>query len=131
MTQRADAPDRRDEPASEALEALVTELDACIDQLRHARDRAGQLFEERQQGRGWLEIVADEERPLVVESISSVMSSLAIRGHAWRREQARALNAEDVSINRIAALFGVTRQRISALLRETDAGGPASGAGSG
>jgi hypothetical protein len=29
-----------------------------------------------------------------------------------------------VSINRIAALFGVTRQRISALLRERDAEEP-------
>ena len=34
------------------------------------------------------------------------------------REQAAALQAEHISINRIAALFGVTRQRISALLRE-------------
>ncbi len=106
------------EPAIAALEALVGELDTCLDQLRHARDRAERLLEQRRQGRPWLEIVTHEKRPLVVESISSVMSSLATRGHAWRREQARALNDEDVSINKIAALFGVTRQRISALLHE-------------
>ena len=34
------------------------------------------------------------------------------------RDRARALQDEQVSINRIAALFGVTRQRISALLRD-------------
>jgi hypothetical protein len=45
-------------------------------------------------------------------------ASLSAAGHTWRREQAASLRAERVSINRIAALFGVTRQRISALLKE-------------
>lgn len=107
------------EPAEGALQALVGELDACVERLQHARDRAEHLLDERRAGRAWLDIVSAEERPLVVESLSSVMSSLATVGHAWRREQARALHREDVSINRIAALFGVTRQRISALLRES------------
>jgi hypothetical protein len=111
------------EPATAALEALVTELDACIGRLHHARERAGRLLAQRREGKAWLEIVTTEQRPLVVESISSVMASLATAGHAWRREQARALNDEEVSINRIAALFGVTRQRISALLREHDPAG--------
>jgi len=101
----------------------VSELDACVERLQHARDRAEHLLDERRAGRAWLDIVSDEERPLVVESLSSVMSSLATVGHTWRREQARALHREDVSINRIAALFGVTRQRISALLRESASDG--------
>ena len=108
-----------DEPATAALAALVTELDACIARLHHAHDRAARLQQHRRTGGAWLDIVTAESRPLVVESISAVMASLATAGHAWRREQARALHDEQVSINRIAALFGVTRQRISALLRET------------
>ncbi len=107
------------DPAAEALAALLGELDACIAQLEHARQRAERLLGHRRAARPLLEIVTEESRPLVVESISAVMASLATAGHAWRREQARALHDEDVSINRIAALFGVTRQRISALLRET------------
>jgi plasmid maintenance system antidote protein VapI len=62
--------------------------------------------------------VGGEPRPLIVERISTVLSALATAGHAWRREQASALQGEQVSINRIAAMFGVTRQRISALLKE-------------
>jgi hypothetical protein len=108
------------DPAARALESLVTELDACIAELQHARTRSQNLLEKRRSGRPWLEIVTGEARPLVVESISTVLGSLATAGHAWRLEQASALQAEDVSINRIAALFGVTRQRISALLRERD-----------
>jgi hypothetical protein len=104
--------------AVEALSALVTALDTCIEQLSSARDRAEQLLEERSRGRRWLDIVTEERRPLVVEQISSVMATLATAGGTWRREQAHALQSEQVSINRIAALFGVTRQRISALLRD-------------
>ncbi len=108
------------EVAVQALEDLVAVLDGCMADLGHARDRAERLLHHRREGRSWLDIVTSEPRPLVVESISSVMAALATAGGAWRREEARALQAEHVSINRIAGLFGVTRQRISALLRERD-----------
>lgn len=114
-------PTPTDDDAAQALTTLMGELDSCIDQLAHARGRAARLLEQRRAGRPWTEVVTEESRPLVVESISSVLASLASAGHVWRREQALALQSEDVSINRIAALFGVTRQRISALLREAHA----------
>ncbi|PZU44161.1 MAG: hypothetical protein DI571_07855 [Arsenicicoccus sp.] len=110
--------------AAESLERLVECIDTSIEELERARTRAQTLLAERRSGRPWLELVTAEARPLVVESISTVLGTLATAGHTWRREQAAALHREDVSINGIAALFGVTRQRISALLRETG-GGPA------
>ena len=118
-----------DDPALQALEALVADLDLCIAELERARTRAGHLLRDRAAGGPWLEVVTTESRPLVVESISTVLGTLATAGHAWRMEQAAALRAEDVSINRIAALFGVTRQRISALLRERDGTGDRESAG--
>ena len=113
------ATDRTEQdPAVRALTELVTVLDRCMTELSGARARAEKLLEERQNGQAWLDLVTAESRPLVVEQISSVMAALAGAGGAWRREQAHALASEGVSINRIAAMFGVTRQRISALLRE-------------
>jgi hypothetical protein len=106
--------------AEHALRELVAELDRCADELAQARVRAEELLLERKSGASWTEIVEREPRPLVVERISTVLASLAGAGHAWRREQALALQREQVSINRIAAMFGVTRQRISALLKESD-----------
>jgi hypothetical protein len=106
--------------AEAALRDLVAELDRCIEELGQARGRAEELLAERRSGHTWTEIVSSESRPLVVERISTVLASLAGAGSAWRREQALALQAENVSINRIAAMFGVTRQRISTLLRERD-----------
>ena len=113
------ARDERD-PAVQALAQLVTTLDECVTQLEDARTRARALLRERNTGRPWVDIVTAESRPLVVETISTVLGSLATAGHAWRREEATALQSEDVSINRIATMFGVTRQRISALLRERE-----------
>ena len=114
-------------PATVALEALVTELASCIQQLQHAHERAQVLLDQRRDGHSWQDIVVVESRPLIVESISSVLATLTSAGHVFRREQARALNHEDVSINRIAALFGVTRQRISALIRDPGSGDAAPG----
>ncbi|SNR83002.1 hypothetical protein SAMN04488107_0108 [Geodermatophilus saharensis] len=107
-----------EDSAVQALEDLVREIDHCAAELREARARAELLLTERRTGRAWLDIVTAEGHPLVVERVSTVLSGLAGAGSAWRRAQARALQDERVSINRIAALFGVTRQRISALLRE-------------
>lgn len=121
-----DAQDQSGDPAERSLERLVSELDRCADELARARARAEVLLRERRSGRAWTDIVSGEPRPLVVERISTVLATLATAGHSWRREQAYALQREHVSINRIAAMFGVTRQRISALLKErNDAGPPA------
>ena len=112
-----------DDAAVRALQQLISCIDESVDELQRARVRAEQLLGDRRAGHAWLELVTEESRPLVVESVSSVLASLAGAGHAWRREEAAALQREEISINRIAALFGVTRQRISALLKEngTDA----------
>ena len=106
--------------AERALRELVAELDRCVKELTLTKNRAEELLLERESGHTWSEIVGREARPLVVERISTVLASLATAGHAWRREQALALQGEHMSINRIAAMFGVTRQRISALLKERD-----------
>jgi len=110
--------------AGRALDKLVTEIDVVIRELESARTRALELQTQRAEGRSWFDIVSHEERPLIVEQISSAMAALASAGGRWRRTQAHALQDEDVSINRIAELYGVTRQRVSALLRGRENGGP-------
>jgi hypothetical protein len=113
-----EAPTTAADAATKALEELVAAIDDCVLRLQHSRARAQELLASRAAGVSWLESVTAESRPLVVESVSAVLATLARAGSTFRREQAYALQGERVSINRIAALFGVTRQRISALLRE-------------
>lgn len=105
------------EDADAALDALLDELAVCVESLRGALERAEELRAQRAQGLAWSAVVADESRPLVVERISAALGALNTTGGRFRRDQARALHDDGLSINRIAALFGVTRQRASVLVR--------------
>ncbi len=55
--------------------------------------------------------------------LSDVQEGLADAGSRWRRAEARALHREGLSMEKIAVLFGVTRQRVSALLSKARPGG--------
>lgn len=107
--------------AHEALTALDAVLDRSIKELQNARERLRHVLEKRTAGAHWREIVDAEERPLVVESLSRVLDQLSVGGSKFRRAQAQALYAEGLSMERVATLFGVTRQRVSALLRDREA----------
>ena len=113
-----------EDAATRALADLLAAIDDCTARLEDARLRAERLLAARTADRSWLDILTAEQRPLLVETVSTVLGILARAGSTFRREQAHALHSEQVSINRIAALFGVTRQRISALLRERENGAP-------
>ncbi|WP_116711051.1 hypothetical protein [Actinomycetospora cinnamomea] len=108
--------------ADAALAGLAEELTACVAGLQAALERSEQLRALRAADCSWREAVSAEARPLIVELVSEALDGLNRAGSRWRREEARSLHAEGLSINAIAALFGVTRQRASVLVRESDAG---------
>jgi hypothetical protein len=107
-----------DDPAVRALGELSTQIRRSIAQLEAAEERLAHLAELRAAGRSWFDIVSNEDRPLVVETITRVLEDLGETGSRFRREEALALQRENISTYRIGELFGVTRQRISALLRD-------------
>lgn len=106
------------DPAMQALEELRGQLARTVGELRTAAERVEQLTRLRAAGRSWFEIVSAEDRPLIVETITHALDDLGAVGGRFRREEALALQREQVSINRISRLFGVSRQRVSALVRE-------------
>lgn len=112
--------------ATAALRDLDRALEYSIAELASARQRVETVLAARMSGTLWREIVTSEQRPLVVESVTNVLDQLSAVGSKFRRAQAQALHHEGLSMERVAALFGVTRQRISALLRDRDARAPAS-----
>ena len=106
-------------------DAMFEALDELTDALREnsARNerviaRAERMRQLRQEGRRWSEIVSEEERPLIVELLTRNLDAIGDAGSRVRRLEAHALHNEGMSMERIAKLFGVTRQRISELLRE-------------
>ncbi|HWG98691.1 MAG TPA: hypothetical protein VNV66_05055 [Pilimelia sp.] len=107
-----------------ALLRLAEVMDATADDLHTLAARARDLAAEVQAGHAWSEVVTEERRPLIVERLTDALAALAAHGATFRRAEARALHAEGLSHERIAALFGVTRQRVGALLSAKPAGTP-------
>ena len=109
-----------DDPVLDALDQLTTALRENIARNERALARADSIREQRAQGLPYREIVSHAQRPLIVELVASNMAVLAEAGSRLRRAEARALHDEGLTMDRIASLFGVTRQRISELLRQRD-----------
>jgi hypothetical protein len=110
-----------DDPAVRALEELDRRVSGTICELRAAQTRVEQLLQQRIEGWAWYDIVRNETPPLVVETITRALDDLGTVGGKFRREEAIALQREGISTNRIGELFGVTRQRVSALIKRRPA----------
>lgn len=103
------------------LEALVDiEAGAAenVERSLEIQRRVRRLRDDIEAGGDLVELVQREEAPRVVELLSANMSNLETVGSELRAAQALALRAEGLTIEAIAKLFGVTRQRISALLKQ-------------
>jgi hypothetical protein len=106
-----------DEELLVALDELVTALQENSTRNSAAIQRAEEIKRERALGKPWSEIVSGDQ-PLIVELLSQNLAALTTSGSRLRRLEARALHDEGLSMERIGRLFGVTRQRISELLRQ-------------
>jgi len=109
-----------DQVMVKAFRQLAEVLDDTATELHGLAVRARTLAADTNAGRPLLQAVTEEERPLIVERLTDVLDTLAGSGAKFRRTEARLLHDEGLSHERIAALFGVTRQRVGALLA-TDA----------
>lgn len=106
------------DPVAAALADLIDVVRRNREDGRVVIERAEALLEARRSGRPWRELVAEEPSPQIVELLATKLERLATGSGRFRRAQARALHDEGLTMEQVAALFGVTRQRISALLKE-------------
>jgi hypothetical protein len=116
-----------EDPLLAALEDLTTaaaEVDRAVETLSV---RAARMRDERIRGAQWRDIVDSEERPLIAEILTETIVRFESAGTRFRRAKAAVLHEEGMTMDQIAALFGVSRQRISALLRERAAAGARAG----
>ena len=107
-----------------ALDDIETAAGDNVERSRAIQQRARHLRRRLRAGEPLVSVVRDEEPPLIVELLSTNMATLETAGAELRAAQALALRAEGLTIEAIAELFGVTRQRISALLKQKAAIGP-------
>lgn len=106
----------------ERLIGALAEIEAAAgdnaERSRQLQRRARVLRRQLQAGKNLVELVEAEEAPRMVELISTNMATLETAGAEFRAAEALALRAHGLTIEAIAELFGVTRQRISALLKQ-------------
>ncbi len=103
----------------EALGDLEASLARSEEMTGRMRERIRYLRGELDRGRSLPEIVPAEDTPLLVQLLTESASLLHTYGTRVRRTEARALHREGMTMDEIARLFGVSRQRVSALLRDS------------
>jgi hypothetical protein len=109
-------PDDGGDPVMAALFSLLATLKQQEALTRRALDRGMQMHDLRRQGCSHRDIVSSEDPPVLVELVSGMIDALGEASAKFRRAQALALHEEGMSMGQIGRLFGVTRQRVSALL---------------
>jgi DNA-directed RNA polymerase specialized sigma24 family protein len=107
----------------EFLRALAALEDGLDDQRRRAsliKKRIALIRRRRAIGVSYTEIVSSNDKPLIVQLLTEGSSALDTLGAEVRRAEARALHEEGLTMEQIAEHFGVTRQRVSTLLRRAN-----------
>ena len=102
----------------QALDELDSALDQSVEMAGRMKQRIADIRAAEAQGRPLREIVPEEQQPLIVQLLTESTNVLHAYGNRVRRTEARALHQEGMTMDEIAKLFGVTRQRVSALLRD-------------
>jgi hypothetical protein len=93
-------------------------LDLNLDRITLIKRRIAEIQQQHADRMSYTEIVDAAEPPVLVQLISESKEMLNGSGARARRTEALALHNEGMTMERIAERFGVTRQRVSALLRE-------------
>jgi hypothetical protein len=97
------------------LLAAAEQVEAAVQVLRK---RAAVLKTARAAGVPYRDLVGQEHRPLIAELLTDTIRRFEAAGTRFRQAEALALHREGMTLSQIAELFGLTRQRVSTLLRE-------------
>jgi hypothetical protein len=106
-----------DDPTLLALEELVRAAEEMRGATALVIARAAVIRRSRQQGLPYREIVHSGDGPLIAELLTDSIRRYQAAGTRFRYAEARALQAEGLTLEQIGQLFGLTRQRIAAILR--------------
>jgi hypothetical protein len=107
-----------DDPFEKALLNLDRVLDVNVERLALIKRRIAEIQRQRSDGLSYTEIVESARTPLLVQLITESKQTLDGFGARVRQAEALALHKEGMTMATIAERFGVTRQRVSAVLRE-------------
>jgi DNA-directed RNA polymerase sigma subunit (sigma70/sigma32) len=105
-----------------AVDDLDGALDESLEMNRRMKERIREIRDGHAEGHSLRDLVPQQERPLLVQLLTENANLLHSYGTRVRRTEALALHHEGMTMDEIARQFGVTRQRVSALLRDATSG---------
>jgi hypothetical protein len=88
--------------------------------VERALDRSSLLAGQYRDGGSWSDIVLSEDAPALHLVVNEIVEILVDANALYRRAMVEALRRDGLTMQRIADLLGVTRQRVSHLLRRPD-----------
>src|SRR3954465_8464014 len=104
----------------QALKALEDALDANTERTRLIKERIVYVREQRANGVAYSEMMGNGSGNAIVRLVADSATALDHYGVRLRRLAALELYESGMTMEQIAAVFGVTRQRVSALLKPSD-----------
>jgi DNA invertase Pin-like site-specific DNA recombinase len=105
------------DPVLGAIDHLLSVLEQISRDRVAIAQRAELIRIRREAGVPYAVIVPDESPPLIVERTRHSLNELVRAAGRLQRAEARALYAEGLSMDRIASLFGISRQRVADLVK--------------
>jgi PAS domain S-box-containing protein len=108
--------DAYDEELFEALTAVGQVLERTRDRVGDVAARAAEIRAGRARGLSYAELLTGARHPIVLDVVSELLDGLFDAGSRLRRAEARALYADSLSMDKIASLLRVSRQRVSAII---------------
>jgi hypothetical protein len=106
-----------EDPVVVALAALSDVAASSADDLISLNENLAALRNHRVRGTSWHRIISDGDSPNPLPTLTTIATNFARASGAFRRALAVGLRKEGMQVSEIATLFGVSRQRVSALIR--------------
>jgi hypothetical protein len=100
----------------DALNALTFALEAATDDQQAMADETHRMRRQRSWRGSWAATLPAPGEPNLVSLSTRTLSRLGVATAKVRTTLARALRSEGLTVREIAALFGVSHQRVSELL---------------
>lgn len=110
------------DPVRMAILAVLDTLNDFEARLDPIRDRLTKALELRDHGAVYSEMGSQLEGSPVIGTLTTAIDALIEAAARLRRTAAVELHDEGMTMDQIATLFGVSRQRVSSILREARKG---------
>jgi len=117
-----DTKDAQQDAALDALTTLSEVADRGVEELKVVSQDLAEMRGKRVQGWSWRQIVSSDNGQNPLAALTSLLAGLGRAGGEFRRALARALRVEGMRVTEIGGLLDVSRQRISALIRDRRTG---------